>query len=102
MKRLSKFLLPIVLATGCAGEAYLVDTSPPTARAEVAVYRPGYVWVNGHWNRHGNRWAWNDGYYIRDRPDYVYVQPRWEHRDRGYVYIQGGWRARGHVIGRRY
>ena len=104
MKRLSKLLAP-VLALGmfgaCAGEAYIVDTSPPAARAEVTVYRPGHVWVGGHWNRQGSHWHWNNGYYIRERPNYVYSQPRWERRGRGYVYVQGEWRARGRVYTRR-
>jgi hypothetical protein len=89
---------PLPMTAGCAGEAYLVDTAPPAPRAEVITYRPGYVWVNGHWNRRGGHWHWRDGYYVRERPDMVYIQPRWERRTRGWVYIDGGWRARGRVV----
>ena len=96
MKRLSIFL-PALFALGCAGEAYVVETSPPPPRSEVVVYRPGYVWVSGTWSRHGGHWAWRDGHYVRERPNYVYVQPRWERRGNGYVYLQGTWRPRGRV-----
>jgi hypothetical protein len=89
---------PLAVTTGCAGEAYVVETSPPPVRAEVVTYRPGYVWVQGHWNRTGGEWRWRNGYYIRERPNHVYIQPRWERRPRGWVYIDGGWRARGRVV----
>jgi len=103
MKRLSKLLAP-VLALGiaaCAGEAYIVDDSPPPARYESVSYRPGHVWVQGHYTRRGSHWQWNNGHYVRERPNYVYSQPRWERRGRGYVYVQGEWRPRGRVYSNR-
>ena len=112
MKRLSKFLAPVLALgagltvaaplTGCAGEtAYVVESGPPPPRHEVVVYRPGYTYVQGHWIRDDGRWYWRNGYYVRERPNYVYVQPRWERRGRGYVYIQGEWRPRGRVYVQR-
>lgn len=111
MRRLHKFLAPalalgaalaVAPMTGCAGEAYVVDTAPPPPRAETVSYRPGYVWVNGYHERVGRHWRWRDGYYVRERPGYVYVQPRWERRGRGYVYVRGEWRPRDNrVIVRR-
>src|SRR5947207_918461 len=112
MKRLSKFLAPVLAlgaalavapaVTGCAGTAtYTVETTPPPPRSEIVVYRSGYTWVHGYWVRDGHQWAWREGYYIRDRPNYVYTQPRWERRGRGYVYIRGEWRPRGTVVVRR-
>jgi len=110
MKRLHKFLAPVLAvgaalavapATGCAGEAYVVETAPPPPRSEVVHYRPGYFWVNGYWERVGRYWRWQGGYYVRERPNYVYVQPRWERRGNTYVYIRGEWRPRAKVIVRR-
>jgi hypothetical protein len=104
MKRLSILLAPLLALgfAGCTGSAsYVVETSPPPPRAEVVVYRPGHVWVHGHWVRDGSYWQWRDGYHVRERPNYVYAQPRWERRGRGYVYIQGEWRPRGKVVVRR-
>jgi len=100
MKRLSK-LLAAVLGVGCAvipacaGEAAYVVPPPP--RSEVVAYRPGQVWVQGHWVRGGAAWYWREGHYVRERPRYVLVQPRWERRGRDYVYIEGAWHPRGRV-----
>ncbi|MBA3394766.1 MAG: YXWGXW repeat-containing protein [Deltaproteobacteria bacterium] len=111
MQRLHKFLAPalalgaafaVAPATGCAGEArYVVETAPPPPRAEVVSYRPGYVWVQGYWTQGRGGWRWNDGHYVRERANHVYVQPRWERRGRSYVWVDGGWRERRGVVGRR-
>ncbi|MBA3502678.1 MAG: hypothetical protein M4D80_30310 [Myxococcota bacterium] len=103
MKRLSKLLAPVLVLgfAACAGEAYVVESSPPPMRSETVVYRPGHVFVQGHWTRRGSDWRWNNGYYIRERQNHVYLQPRWERRGNRYVYFQGEWRARGRVYGLR-
>lgn len=105
MRHLTSKLIPILIAlAGCSGSAYVVETVP-APRHEVAVYRPGQVWVSGHWANVGSRWTWRPGYYVRERPDHVYVQGRWERRGHRYVWADGGWRPRGRVVirdGRRY
>jgi hypothetical protein len=83
--------------TGCAGEVYLVETAPPPPRQEVAVYRPGFVWVQGHWARSNTGWRWRPGYYERERPNQVYVHGRWERRGNSYIWIEGRWRGRANV-----
>ena len=98
-------LLSLVLAAGaaiagCAGTArYEVDAydAPPAPREEVVTYRPGYVWIHGSWNRYGDRWAWRDGYYVRERQGYVYQDGNWRRSGNHYVWVQGQWRARGAV-----
>jgi hypothetical protein len=65
------------------------------APREVIVVKAGYVWVDGHWERHGNRWDWRPGYYERARADSDWVPGRWERRGRGHVWIAGTWRVRG-------
>jgi hypothetical protein len=103
--RMRNILLSLLLAgsagiatTACTTRAYLVEEAPPAPREEVAVSRPGQVWVAGHWAREGSRWAWQPGHYVRERPGHIYVTGRWDHRPQGYVWIEGGWRARGGVV----
>lgn len=92
-------LLLVAALSGCyGGGAYIVETpAPPSPRAEVVVYRPGFIWVGGHWARRGSHWRWSEGHYVRERPNHVYVQGRWERRGRNYVWIDGRWHARGRV-----
>lgn len=73
----------------------IVEEEPPPPRREVIVVKAGYVWVDGHWERHGNRWDWRPGYYERARADSDWVPGRWERRGRGHVWIAGTWRVRG-------
>lgn len=94
-------LLPLVLVgiAGCAGRTtYVIDNGPPAPRSEVVIYRPGHVWVQGHWVQSRRGWVWQDGHYERERPDMVYVGGRWERRGHRFVYVNGGWRPRGHVV----
>jgi hypothetical protein len=87
-----------------AGGGYVTATyaTPPAPRAEYVTYRPGYIWVHGHWRRDVNgRWYWQDGYYVRERPGYVYVPGHWERRGNHYVWREGGWYSRGRVTVRR-
>jgi hypothetical protein len=85
--------------SGCAGEAYVVETevAPPPPRSEAVVYRPGHVWVAGHWQRRGSHWQWRPGYYERERADMVYIHGRWERRGRTHVWVEGGWRPRASI-----
>ena len=91
-------VLTLPAMTACAGEAAYVVEGPPVPREEVVVYRPGFLWIHGHWTRPGNSWVWRGGYYERERPGMTYVEGRWERRGRGHVWVDGGWRARGRVV----
>jgi len=86
---------------GCTGHAsYVVETettAPPPPREEYVVYRPGHVWVQGHWVRDGRHYRWRSGYYERERPNMVYVHGRWDRRGHRYVWVDGGWRPRASV-----
>lgn len=103
--KLHKWLSAIILATaapmvGCFGttESYVAYEAPPPPREEVVSYRPGFVYIHGHWGREGDRWGWRSGYYERMRPGYVYSEGRWERRGGRHVWLDGGWRARAGVV----
>jgi hypothetical protein len=73
--------------------AYIV----PPPRAENFVYRPGYVWVRGHWDRDGGAWRWRPGYYEPTRAGYIWVDGHWTAQSGRWVWIRGGWYTRGGV-----
>ena len=85
---------------GCAARVgYVVEAEPepPPPRYERVVYRPGYVYVQGHWVRSGDHWRWRSGYYERERTGMVYEHGRWERRGRSHVWVEGNWRPRASV-----
>ncbi|MEO6873922.1 MAG: hypothetical protein ABI222_03785 [Opitutaceae bacterium] len=74
---------------------YVVGAPPPPPRQEIIVVRPGpsYVWIGGYWARHGRRQEWVAGRW--EKPPHgrrEWVAPRYEHRGKDYVFIQGSWR----------
>ena len=57
-----------------------VDADRETVRlVEAYGFQPRYVWTAGRWDR-------------PPRPGAVWVEPRWEPRGNGYVFIEGYWR----------
>jgi hypothetical protein len=75
-----------------------VDEEPPPPRRVVIETRPGFIFVEGRWVRHGGRWDWVDGHYERERVGHVWVPGRWERRGNHHVWIEGEWRAGGTVV----
>lgn len=103
-----KNLLVTLLLSGAAlggcvvsGEAHVrapvavveVDSDPPPPRYEEVVVRPGFIWINGHWNWDGGRWVWMGGHYERERAGYAWEPGRWEVRGGRHVWVEGTWRA---------
>ena len=74
-----------------------VEEEPPPPRAVIVETRPGFVFIQGRWDRRGNQWAWRDGYWERERVGHVWEDGRWERRGRGHVWVEGRWRAGGRV-----
>jgi hypothetical protein len=70
-----------------------VEEEPPPPRAVVVETRPGFLFIEGRWERRGGRWVWRDGYWERQRAGYVWLPGRWERRGRRHVWIEGSWRA---------
>lgn len=75
----------------------IVRDTPPPPRREVIVERDrpskAHVWIAGHWRHDGRVYTWVPGHW--DKPPHaraVWVEPRWEKRDTGFVFIAGVWR----------
>lgn len=86
---------PVRYVGGGPREVVVIQAPPPPPRREVVPARPmpGYIWVNGYWAWHDGRHFWVSGHYERPpRPRAVWVEPRWERRGGGYVFIEGIWR----------
>jgi hypothetical protein len=86
----------VAQAPGHVEEVITVRDAPPPPRHEVIIERdrpsPKHVWVEGYWSWHGGRHVWNNGHWeLPPRANMVWVAPRWEHRDRGYVFVAGSW-----------
>ncbi len=73
----------------------VVEEEPPPPRQVYIETRPGFVYIQGRWHRHGNRWEWRDGYYERERSGHLWVDGNWQRRGNGWVYVEGSWRAGG-------
>ncbi|MBB2920211.1 YXWGXW repeat-containing protein [Cupriavidus alkaliphilus] len=103
MKR-QLLLAAAVLATGGAfgltapAEAHQAPIArgyghpPPPPRYEPhPAARRGQVWVPGHWEARGGRYAWRGGYWQPQRVGYRYVPERWVRGPHGWVMRPGRW-----------
>lgn len=67
---------------------------PPPRRAEIPP-RPtsaDSLWLVGHWNWNGAKYAWTPGSYIeRPTPTANWVPGYWEQESRGWVWTGGHW-----------
>ncbi len=99
-------VLSLVATSGCVVRArggvrirpaavVVVNEGPPPPRAYVPENRPGYIWVEGRWDRRGGQWAWMDGHWERQRANHRWEQGRWERRNNGHVWIEGRWIIQG-------
>lgn len=97
--------LPGCYAEEPYGVGYAQYGEPPPATEVYAEERPGYVYVNGHYDWYNGGWAWRGGTYIAEQPGQVYIQGywnggryyggRWERGRAGYVHTGGYWEPRG-------
>lgn len=107
LKTLGSFALVAAVAVGSAGcvvrgqarfsapAVIVVEEEPPPPRQVYVDTRPGFVFIQGRWDRRGNQWVWRDGYWERERAGHMWVDGRWERRGRGHVWVEGSWRAGG-------
>lgn len=96
-------LTGLLAVTGCMVRAHghvaapvavvEVEEEPPPPRVTTVEVRPGFVYIEGRWVRHGRRWVWHDGHYERHRAGYVYHQGRWDRRGNRHVWVEGRWNS---------
>jgi len=108
MKRIVALVLVGFLSSACmvGRHGHFAMVAPPLvlATAIAATARPGYVWVEGHWDWSDDRWVWSEGYWVAEQRGFVWVQGLWVTVDGGYSWRPGHWRASGprvHVHDRR-
>ena len=79
-----------------AGQGEVIIRDEPPAPREEIIGRPpapGYVWIQGHWQRHHDRWEWISGHWEAPHDHMVWVEGRWDRRHGGYVWVEGHWDA---------
>ena len=75
----------------------LVEWAPPPMLVELPPPMPyeGAIWTGGYWVWEGN-WVWAHGLWAAPpRPGYGWVNPYYEHRHGGVVFVNGYWAAPG-------
>lgn len=93
----SALLLGTIL-TGCGGYGYssgYVGYGPPPPRYGVVGVAPGpgYIWMDGYWNRYGNDWRWVNGRWATPPRGYRrWERAEWRHEGRGWRFHEGHWR----------
>jgi hypothetical protein len=83
-------------AQGVSGEI-VIGTPPPPLRAEVVTPAPGppeqWIWHKGHWRWIDETYVWVPGHWVRaPHPAAVWVEPAWQQRPNGWVFVQGHWK----------
>jgi len=97
---MKKFLLNgFVAAAMCIGSVYaaevVVKLKPPAIKVERRPDRPSaqHVWIGGYHRWDGSAYVWEPGRWeVPPREHAVWVAPRWEHRNGGYVFVEGRWK----------
>jgi WXXGXW repeat (2 copies) len=88
-------VLGLMLSVGVVQADVFVRVAPPRPRVERRLARPGprYVWVPGYHIWNGTAYVWRPGVWVLPpRPHARWIRPRWVHRRRGWVFIEGRWR----------
>jgi hypothetical protein len=84
-----------ILAVNVFAADVVVRIAPPRPRVETRVVAPGpgYVWTPGYHRWDGNAYVWAPGGWVQPpRPHARWVAHRWEHRNGGWVMVEGHWR----------
>jgi WXXGXW repeat (2 copies) len=87
----------VMLLAGVIGTAQTVIriAPPPPVRVGIVGVAPGrgYVWVAGYQRWNGNGYVWVAGRWVRPpRAGVIWVQPRYVHSGRTWVFHKGYWR----------
>ena len=85
------------VAPAPVGGVVVVRTAPPPPQVEAIPAAPGphevWFWQRGHWRWNGASYYWVPGHWVqRPSPGVVWVEPSWQNRNGGWVFIEGHWR----------
>ncbi len=85
------------IAGAVAGRVDEARMIPPPPRYEPMPHpRHGHVWSPGHWEWRGGRFEWVTGFWVAERPGYVYAPPVWVQREGRWFLDEPRWARRGH------
>lgn len=73
------------------GVTVIAPRPPPPPMLEQVAPRPGYLWAHGYWRWNGRDFVAVPGHWEPVRPGYRYVNPHWEHRPDGWHWRVGVW-----------
>ena len=85
----------VLSACGGYSAGYYSYGPPPAARYGAIGYAPGpgYVWVDGYWNRGSRNWGWVNGYWARPpRGHSSWVRSEWRNEGGRWRFHRGHWR----------
>lgn len=76
------------------GSVVYVQKAPPAPRSEVRPAKPNLnaVWIPGHWQWDGSKYAWKSGRWEKRPGGKAWVSGHWEKKPRGWVWVPGHWR----------
>ena len=80
-----------VTPTSAAVDVTIGIAPPPPRSVVVPPPRKGYRWVPGYWNWRSNRHVWTQGVWLRERPGYIYTEPRWVDHGGRWQLERGRW-----------
>ena len=78
---------------GCAQHYYAYGPPPPRVEYYGSAPGPGFVWIDGYWNRGAGGWVWVGGQWSRPpRPHGHWVRGHYVRRHGENRYEPGHWR----------
>lgn len=89
------FLGTVLSACGGGYSSAYVGYGPPPPRYGVVGVAPGpgYIWVDGYWNRYGNDWRWMNGRWAAPPRGYrTWERAEWRHEGGRWRFHEGRWR----------
>ena len=93
----STALLSGIILTSCGGysSGFVAYGPPPPPRYGAVGYAPGpgYIWVDGYWNRYGGNWSWVNGRWATPPRGYHrWERAEWRNESGRWRFHEGRWR----------
>ena len=91
---LAPVAMPATPAPAPVQDVVMVAAPPPPPMREYIVERPSpyHVWIGGYWSFRLGKHVWIGGHWdLPPRGNVTWVEPRWERRGAGYVFVDGYW-----------